>query len=201
MTELGIWFDATLQGLHHPGLILLTLVFITFLLEDVAIAAGVAFAAQGTIGWSESIAAVAFGIALGDLGLYGSGVALRKWDWFNRRFFRNDRSRLEHYAFTKLPTTVILARVIPGMRLFAYTYCGYVRVPFKPFLFWVCLAVLIWTVSLYALCLSIGEQIAKVFHMPLSIAVMLPMIVFALLAHWIGSRREKVSTTKLDALS
>lgn len=199
MSELGIWFDATMQGLHHPGLILLALVLITFLLEDVAIAAGVAFATQGAIGWPESIAAVSFGIALGDLGLYGSGVALRKWSWFNQRFFRQERSRLEHFAFTKLPTTVLLARVIPGMRLFAYTYCGYVKVPFGAFTSWVCFAVLVWTLSLYAFSFSIGEQIARAFEIPLSIAVMLPMIAFALLVHCISTWRQRSASSEARA--
>lgn len=199
MNDLGIWFDATLQGLQHPSLILLALILITFLLEDVAIAAGVALATQGVVGWPESIAAVAFGIALGDLGLYGSGVALRKWPWFNKRYFRKERSRLEHYAFTELPTMVLLARVVPGMRLFAYVYCGYIKIPLLAFIFWVCLAVMIWTLTLYALSFSIGEQIANAFNIPLSIAVMLPMIAFALLVHCISTWRQRSASSEARA--
>lgn len=195
MNDLGLWFDATLQGLQHPSLILMVLILITFLLEDVAIAAGVAFATQGSIGWPESIAAVAFGIALGDLGLYGFGVALRKWSWFNKRYFLKERSRLEYYAFTELPTMVLLARVIPGMRLFAYVYCGYIKIPLAAFTFWVCLAVMIWTLTLYALSFSIGEQIANTFNIPLSIAVLLPMLVFAFLVHVFSLWRQRKVVT------
>ena len=62
----------------EPWLLLPSLVLITFLLEDVAIAAGVALALNGTIGWEAAFAAVAGGIALGDIGLYGMGrLAIR----------------------------------------------------------------------------------------------------------------------------
>jgi membrane protein DedA with SNARE-associated domain len=195
MGELGVWFDATLQGLHHPGFILLTLILTTFLFEDVAVAGGVAVATSGVVTWPESIAAVAFGIALGDLGLYGLGVALRNWQWLNQRLSKQKRFGLEHYTLSKLPTTIFLARAIPGMRLFAYTYCGYIKVSIWRFTAWVCVAVVLWTFMLYALSFSLGAQIAQLFHVPKSIAVMLPMIVFALLLHRIGKwRQSKVSS-------
>ncbi len=48
------WHSST-----EPWLLLPSLVLITFLLEDVAIAAGVALALNGTIGWEAAFAAVA----------------------------------------------------------------------------------------------------------------------------------------------
>jgi membrane protein DedA with SNARE-associated domain len=169
----------------------LALILITFLLEDVAIAAGVALAAQGTIGWGESFLAVAFGIAIGDLGLYALGVAARKWPWLYQHYLNKRHSRLESYVFDRLVSAVFLARVIPGLRLLTYVYCGFVKVPFIKFATWVSLAVIVWTASLYVFSLSIGEAIAKMFHIPLSIAVMVPVLVFAVIAHFIGSRNQK----------
>lgn len=189
--SLGLWFDTTLQGLHHPALILLALVLMTFLLEDVAIAAGVAFAVQGTIGWGESFMAVAFGIGIGDLGLYALGLAARKWPWLYQHYLNKRQSRLESYVFDRMASAVFLARVIPGLRFFTYVYCGFVRVPFLAFAAWVSLAVMIWTASLFVFSLSIGEAIAKMFHIPLSIAVIAPLLVFAVLAHFVGSRNKK----------
>jgi membrane protein DedA with SNARE-associated domain len=196
MGDLGVWFDGTLQSLHHPGFILLTLILTTFLFEDVAVAGGVAVATQGVVTWPESIAAVALGIALGDLGLYGLGVTLRHWKWLNQRVSEQKRFGLEHYTLSKLPTTIFLARAIPGMRLLAYTYCGYVKVSFWRFTTWVGVAVVVWTLMLYALSFSIGEQIAQLFHIPKSIAVMLPMIAFALLLHRIGKWRQRRTSSQ-----
>ena len=194
--SLGLWFDTTLQGLHSPALIFLALILITFLLEDVAIAAGVALAAQGTISWGESFLAVAFGIAIGDLGLYALGLAARKWPWLYQHYLNKRHSRLESYVFDRLVSAVFLARVIPGLRLLTYVYCGFVKVPFIKFAAWVSLAVIVWTASLYVFSLSIGEAIAKMFHIPLSIAVIIPVLVFAVIAHFIGSHNQKRNQNK-----
>ena len=64
------WFQAALAGMAAPLVIALALALTTLLLEDLAIAAGAALAAQGLISWELSIAAVAGGIAIGDLALY-----------------------------------------------------------------------------------------------------------------------------------
>ena len=69
--------QAALQAGASPWLIALSLAAMTLLLEDVAIAAGAALATQGAIDWSWAFAAVAGGIALGDLGLYAMGAASR----------------------------------------------------------------------------------------------------------------------------
>jgi membrane protein DedA with SNARE-associated domain len=41
----------------------------------------------------------------------------------------------------RLGSAVLLARVVPGLRLATYTASGFVRVPFVPFTLWVLLAV------------------------------------------------------------
>src|SRR5688500_3365233 len=72
-------------GLAEPWFLLPALVLTTFLLEDVAIAAGVALVLNGTLGLAPAFAAVAGGIALGDLGLFGLGAlaarvpTVRRW--------------------------------------------------------------------------------------------------------------------------
>ena len=73
-------FEAALAGMAAPWLICVALAFTTLLLEDLAIAAGVAVAAQGLLAWPLSFAAVAGGIAAGDIGLYALGLAsARAW--------------------------------------------------------------------------------------------------------------------------
>ena len=70
--------QAALAGMATPAGIALALALTTLLLEDLAIAAGVALATQGAVSWGLSIAAVGGGIALGDLGLYALGLAARR---------------------------------------------------------------------------------------------------------------------------
>jgi hypothetical protein len=55
-----------------------------------------------------------------------------------------------------------------------------VRVPLAPFTAWVLLAVVVWTVGLYALSAGIGHALAVRLGLPLPVAVALPIVVFAL---------------------
>lgn len=173
------WFDGALQGHAAPWVIALVLALTTLLLEDLAIAAGVALATQGMISWELSLAAVGGGIALGDIGLYAAGLGARRVQWLRRRFV-GERS---HWAREKLvgslPSAILLARVIPGLRLVTYTASGFLRVPLLPFCLWVALAVTVWTVGLYAVSVALGGVLASTLGLPPAIAVALPILLLA----------------------
>jgi membrane protein DedA with SNARE-associated domain len=86
----------------EPWLLLPSLVLITFLLEDIAIAAGVALALNGTVSWEAAFAAVAGGIALGDLGLYGMGHLAIRIPAFGRwRAYRREKELTPRYPPTQ----------------------------------------------------------------------------------------------------
>lgn len=172
-------FEAALTGMAEPWAICLALALTTLLLEDLAIAAGVAVAAQGLLGWPLSFAAVAGGIAAGDLGLYALGLGARRWHWLHRRFAPT-RQELARGALTsRLASAVLLARVIPGLRLVTYTACGYLRVPLPAFSAWVLLAVLLWTAGLYASSAWIGQGLMQAWGLSAPVAVALPIVLLA----------------------
>lgn len=173
------WFNGVLSGMADPWVIALVLVLTTLLLEDLAIAAGVALATQGAISWGLSFAAVGGGIAAGDLGLYALGMAATRVPWLRRRYIGERSAWAREQVNRRLPTAVLLARVIPGLRLVTYTACGFLRVPFAPFAAWVLLAVALWTGALYGLSLAIGAALAKQLGLPLPVAVALPILVLA----------------------
>lgn len=184
------WFEAGLGGMASPWVIALVLALTTLLLEDLAIAAGVALAVQGVIGWPLSLVAVGGGIALGDLGLYALGMAGTRVGWLRRRAQRHGSEQVRQRIDANLGSAVLLARVIPGLRLLTYTACGFVRVPLLPFTAWVLAAVLLWTLGLYALSVSIGHALALALGLPLPVAVALPVIALALLIPlWRALRR------------
>jgi membrane protein DedA with SNARE-associated domain len=116
--------QAALQGMAAPWLIVLVLVLTTFLLEDVAIAAGAALATQGMLSWELAFAAVAGGIALGDVGLYACGLGARRVHWLRRKYIADRAPWLQDKLQGRLPSAVLLARVVPGLRLVTYTLCG-----------------------------------------------------------------------------
>ncbi len=174
------WFAQALSGMATPGVIALVLALTTLLLEDLAIAAGVALAAQGAISWGLSLFAVGAGIAVGDLALYGVGLLATRMPWLQRRYVGAKSAWAREKIVRRLSSAVLLARVIPGLRLATYTTCGFVRVPFIPFSLWVLLAVALWTVSLYVLSAAIGQTLACTLGLPAPLAVALPIIVLAL---------------------
>lgn len=177
---LVLWVQAVLAGMATPAVIALVLALTTLLLEDLAIAAGVALAAQGAISWELSLLAVGGGIALGDIGLYGLGRAATRVPWLERRYVGEKSLWARAQLVRRLPSAVLLARVIPGLRLATYTACGFVLVPLLPFLAWVLLAVTLWTVGLYVLSAAIGQALATHLGLPPALAVALPIVVLAL---------------------
>lgn len=173
------WLQAALAGMADPWTIALALALTTLLLEDLAIAAGVALAVQGLISWPLSAGAVAGGIAAGDLGLYALGLGATRSCWLHRRFVGDRQVWVRGQLLQRLPSAVLLARVIPGLRLLTYTACGFLRVPLGPFCAWVLFAVVLWTLGLYGLSVSVGHLIAEQFGIAPALAVALPIAVLA----------------------
>ncbi len=174
------WIQVALQGMASPWVIGVALVLTSFLLEDVAIAAAAALATHGDVSWLWAFSWVFAGIAVGDLGLYAAGLGARRIGWLQRRFIGNTRhERVRHRLENHLSTSVLLARVIPGLRLVTYTLCGFSRVSFAAFAFWVALAVALWTVALFGLGAATGEALSAALHIPQPVAVALPIVLIA----------------------
>ncbi len=169
-----------LHGMAAPWLIVVALALTTLLLEDVAIAAGVAVAAQGALSWGWAFTAVAGGIALGDLGLYALGLGATRITWLRRKYIDGRDPKARGMLQRSLPNMVLLARVVPGLRLLTYTACGFWRIALWPFTAWVLIAVTLWTAGLFWLSSTVGQVLAQTLHLPLPIAVALPIIVLAL---------------------
>jgi membrane protein DedA with SNARE-associated domain len=187
------WYQAALEGMASPAVIALVLALTTLLLEDLAIAAGVALATQGLISWELSLLAVGGGIALGDLGLYALGLGATRVPWLRRRYVGDKSTWARGQIMRRLPSAVLLARVVPGLRLATYTACGFVRVPISPFTAWVLVAVSLWTLGLYGLSVAIGHALAQHLGLPPAIAVALPILVLAAavpLVRFIRQRRS-----------
>lgn len=173
-------FDAVLHGAASPWLIGLALALTTLLLEDLAVAAGAALAAQGSISWEWAMFSVGAGIALGDLGLYGLGVAANRWAYLRRRLALGRGARVALQLERRLAGAILLARVIPGLRLLTYTACGFFRLPLLPFCAWVLLAVTVWTVGLMGLGALLGAPLEAALGIPAPLAVAIPIIGLAL---------------------
>ena len=184
--------QAVLSGMGTPAVIALVLALTTLLLEDVAIAAGVALATQGAISWGLSLGAVGGGIAIGDLGLYGLGLAATRVPWLRRRYVGEKSDWARNRIARRLSSAVLVARVVPGLRLVTYTTCGFVRIPLLPFTAWVLVAVSLWTAGLYALSVAIGQTLAHTLGLPPAVAVALPILALALAFPGLRMARQRL---------
>lgn len=183
MSDWNNWvalFDAAMRGAAQPWVICLALVLTTFLLEDLAIAVGAVLAVQGDLSWELAVLAVGGGIALGDVGLYGLGLAANRIPYLRRRLIEGRGNWVGVQLLNRFVGAIFLARVIPGLRLVTYTACGFYRLPFWPFCGWVVLAVTAWTVGLMWLSSAIGAALSAALGIPPALAVALPIVLFAL---------------------
>jgi membrane protein DedA with SNARE-associated domain len=196
--DLVAWFQAVLAGMASPGVIALVLALTTLLLEDLAIAAGVALATQGLMSWGLSAVAVGGGIAVGDVGLYALGLAATRVPWLRRRYVGDRSTWAREQIGRRLGSAVLLARVIPGLRLATYTACGFVRVPLLPFCVWVSVAVALWTAGLFALSAAIGGALASRLGLPPAVAVALPILVLAAAVPLARLARQRFSRQRLN---
>ncbi len=178
-TDVGAW-RAALDGMAEPGVIALVLALTTLLVEDLAIAAGAALATQGAVSWELAFVAVGGGIAAGDLGLYALGMAARRVRWLERRYGGARREALRERLTQHLPSAVLTARVVPGLRLLTYTAAGFLRIGLPAFTAWVLVAVAAWTGGLFALSSALGHGLAAGLGIPPALAVALPVLVLAL---------------------
>jgi membrane protein DedA with SNARE-associated domain len=175
------WLEMGLTGMASPWGIGIALVLTSFLLEDVSIAAAAALATQGTVSWEWAFAWVFAGIALGDIGLYAAGFGARSVPWLRRKYIEVERhGRVKTRLEKHLSSAILLARVVPGLRLVTYTLCGFARVPLFSFCLWVCAAVALWTLGLFWLGAVAGSALADTLHLPQPVAVTLPIIAVAI---------------------
>ena len=171
-----------MSGMASPWEIGIALVLTSFLLEDLSIAAAAALASLGTLSWESAFFWVFAGIAIGDLGLYLVGLGSRRVPWLQRKYIQTERhASVQRRLEANLASAVLLARVIPGLRLVTYTLCGFVRVPPFYFFLWVLLAVALWTAGLFWLGAAVGAALTTALNLPLPMAVALPIIAVALL--------------------
>lgn len=150
----------------EPWVIAVGLAALTLLLEDAAIAAGILLASDGTIGWPLAFVAVAAGIAGGDLLLYLFGAAARRFPLVRHRLVNARRAeKVQRLLDRNATTAVLIARVVPGLRLAIYTAFGLFALPFVPFALLVSAAVAVWTATLFWLG-SAGVAIAQHWGAP-----------------------------------
>jgi membrane protein DedA with SNARE-associated domain len=164
LSDLPQWFrDVGVGALvgDDPLRIAIALFLLTFLLEDAAIAAGAALIVHGMITFEAAFVGLVGGIILGDYGLYLLGKASRRFKVVRSRL--PDQSRL---SGQKLGLQLLIARIVPGLRLATYPASGMTGVAPLRFLTWITLWAALWCAGLLFMASRISGTAAHLISLP-----------------------------------
>jgi len=149
----GVWLPDPAPG---PLLLALLLFAATFVLEDAAILAGTALAAEGALPAELAFTALALGIVTGDLGLYLLGRLAGRTGPVRRLRAGPRGRRAEAWLRARLVPAVLFSRLVPGLRLPTYVAAGAMGMAVWLFTALVLLAGLVWTGLLFGLGVGVG---------------------------------------------
>lgn len=181
--------DVTTHPLLLAGLILLS----TYLLEDAAIISAALISIDGFLSPELAFLALFIGIFTGDLGLYGLGRLLGRWSWLDKSIPKDKVHSAGEWLKHRAVWTILVVRVVPGLRLPSYVACGFFRYSVVAFSCWVFLASLVWTGVVFMGLYWFGSM----FWSELSSLkwLMLPLLIIAIL---VLHRRIKPSVGKKE---
>ena len=139
-----------MESIQQPTTLALLIILSTYILEDAAIVSAALLSADGMIAPELAFLALCIGIASGDIGLYGMGILLKRWHRLVRLFDAEKIDQASIWLKKQMISTVLLVRVIPGMRLPTYLACGFFLLPFFRFFLLVILATVVWTGAIFS---------------------------------------------------
>lgn len=135
-------------GETYPWLYPVIIILATFILEDpTTIAVGILISSE-KLSYELGLSSLIAGVFLGDLGLYGLGLLIKKGIW------KSKRSYIEPGTFS-----IGLARFVPGMRTVTFLSAGFSVFPVTKFLAIIFPSAIIWTV----LILQFTKEIMSAF--------------------------------------
>jgi len=151
------------------------LLILTFILEDAAIAVGAAFMAHGLIAFEFAFAGLVIGIIAGDYGLYLLGVAARRFRAVRKWLPENSQG-----FGGSLGLQLLIARIVPGLRLATYPLTAVLGVAPGTFMKWILLWGMLWTGTLLFLISHLSASLAHAVSLPPFFLAILCMLGLAL---------------------
>jgi membrane protein DedA with SNARE-associated domain len=133
----------------------------TFILEDLALATGIALMSENKIGFQTAFLACFLGISVGDLGLYFIGYFASRWNLLTRMNFLKKYqvgfSKMKHSK--TLTYSIVISRILPGTRLPTYLAAGFLKYSFIQFTLLTIASVFVWVL----LALVGGKSLIYIF--------------------------------------
>ena len=157
---MGPWIEHLLHRLaDSPFLQGLVAALATFVLEDPVTVASGLLVADGKMAFVTALVGVASGIAVGDLGLYGTGRLIGPRVHGRGPLTPARMQRASRWFDRNLVTAVVLSRFVPGMRLPTYVGAGVARASLWRFAAVAIAASVVWTVLLLSATVTVGRTL------------------------------------------
>jgi len=163
----------------------------TLVLEDPTTIGCGLLVAEHRMTFLTALVGLTFGIAAGDVGLYGLGRALGPQVTQRGMVAPHRLERATRWFHRNLIVAVLLSRFVPGMRLPTYVGAGVLRAPVGRFIAVVVGASLAWTYLLLRITIAVGERV-----LPLLGGLRWPVAGLALLALVVVQRRVSRAATR-----
>jgi len=165
--------------------VILVIVAATFISEDLTVIMVGLLIVGGHLDWGVGLAGCFIGIVVGDYGLWALGrfVGRRilRWPLLRRIVTEKSVEKWGRVLDAHPAKTVFLSRCLPGTRTPTYIAAGILARRSHVFLFWVTMAVVIWTPFLLLMTALIGPPLLgimrEVFHGPWAYLVAFAIIV------------------------
>jgi pimeloyl-ACP methyl ester carboxylesterase/membrane protein DedA with SNARE-associated domain len=186
-------------------LMVLIIILGTFISEDLTVIAVGLLLAAGQIDYGVAALGCFMGIVIGDYGLWAigrfGGTRLLQMPIFRRII---TEEKLEHWGRVlgrHTAKAVFLSRMLPGTRMPMYIAAGIVPGHNRKFLFWVTVAVSVWTPLLLILTGIIGPQLLSVFERVLHgpWAILAAFVVLVLLLRIASLEATEIGRARLRA--
>lgn len=135
------------------------IIFISYLLEDLAIISAALLASDSALSMPLALLAVFIGIATGDLGLYLLGKFAHRSRCLRYRLLRHKsmkfvRQKLRQHTFAN----IFVIRFVPGLRFVGYTLSGFFRIDPWRFFLAVIIATALWTSLVFIVVYQLGSS-------------------------------------------
>ncbi|MEP7307456.1 MAG: DedA family protein [Acidobacteriota bacterium] len=160
-----------------------SLLFGTFISEDLACVTAGLLIQRGELAASTGILACTLGIFVGDLGLWAVGRlfghAVLGWSGIGRRLQHERAEELRAWLERHAAGAIVASRFLPGTRLPLYLVAGIVKLPCFVFAVWALVGTLLWTPTLVLLTARLGDAFAVPVK-PLVGPGLLPQMLIAL---------------------
>jgi len=177
------------EAAGNPWLQFVFVVVGTFILEDATTVFAALAVSDQQLSLVVTLTALYFGVAVGDMGLFGLGQLAAGHPWARRYVVLDKVQAVRRWLDGRLVSAVIATRFLPGARLPTYTACGFLGVSFRRFAIAVVVGTMLWTTLLFAVSLSLGGLIMTqlgAWRWPGGILAGLAILG---IGHWIAARR------------